>query len=60
MLNKPLSSRGVMMVNSQLTMMMTVKARKVKVKVKALLLCVPAEEGQLKSRENLALMISEQ
>ena len=62
MLNKPLSSRGVMMVNSQLKMMMTVKARKVKVKVKvkALLLCVPAEEGQLKSQGNLALMISEQ
>ena len=58
MLNKPLSSRGVMMFNNQLKMMMTVKARKVK--VKALLLCVPAEEGQLKSRENLALMISEQ
>ena len=45
-------------------MMMTVKARKVKarkvkvkVKVKALLLCVPAGEGQLKSQENLALMI---
>ena len=64
MLNKPLSSRGVMMVSSQLTMMMTVKARKVKarkatvkVKVKALLLCVPAGEGQLKNRENSVLMI---
>ena len=38
-----------------------VKARKVKVKVKvkvkALLLCVPAGEGQLKSQENSALMI---
>ena len=58
MLNKPLSSRGVMMSNNQLKMMMTVKTRKVK--VKALHLCVPAEVEPLKSLKNLALMISEQ
>ena len=57
MLNKHLSSREVMMFNNQLKMMMTVKARKVK--VKALHLCVPAEEGPLKNLENLVLMSSE-
>ena len=57
MLNKHLLSREVMMFNNQLKMMMTVKVRKVK--VKALHLCVPAEEGPLKSLENLALMSDE-
>ena len=63
-LNKPLSSRGVMMSNNQVEMMMTVK-RKVKVKVtrkvevKALLLCVLAEVGPLKEPKNLALMIND-
>ena len=60
MVINPLFSWEVMMASSQLSLIMTVKAKKVKVqkvKVKAFLLCAPAGEGQLENRENSVLMI---